>query len=508
MESNGYLRLLWASKYWLLLFGVIVAVAVYALSSSRSDEYESSALGQIVSTSQAAGDILSEEQLLSISNVYHELADTRTVLDRAHEDPAVAEQAGEFDDSVSVAPESRIGVLKFAALTGDPQLSADFANAYATAFANYLSALQVEQLKDSLKPIQNRVDEINVELGEVEPESAEASSLRLELEALQEKIAEQTANPGDSMRIIERAVADDAAVSPKPKRDAILAFIVAIVLGAVAIYLRDLFFDRYGSAQDASRDLGLQLLGEIPRARGEVPLEAFRRLRMATSFTLERSTEPGINGSELGSGTVLVTGPESGCGKSYVSANLARVLATEGRKVVLVDGDLRRPTQHENFGRNLSPGLSDLLLDTDADDAITVEVPLDLAPGPLDGELRLLPAGDHAEAAVESLSSPRMRSVVDHLRARADMIVIDSPPAPVVVDPVVLSRYADGVVFVVDSRRTRRREARRSIEALRSTGAPLLGIAFNRSTVKRSEYASYRPADPRRSPSRSREMQA
>lgn len=506
MELNGYLRLLWASKYWLLLFGVVVAILVYAISSSRSEEYESTALGQIVSTSQAAGDILSEEQLLSISNVYHELADTRTVLDRAHEDPTVGENAEEFDESVSVSPESRIGVLDFSARTGDPELSAEFANAYAAAFSSYLSSLQVQQLKDTLDPIQQRVDEINAELGEAGPETAEAASLQLELEALQNQIAEQTANPGDSMRIIERAVPEGTAVSPKPKRDALLAFIVALVLGAIAIYVRDLFFDRYGSAQDVSRDLGLQLLGEIPRGRGEVPLEAFRRLRAATIFTLERATEPGINGSELGSGVVLVTGPESGCGKSYVSSNLARVLATEGRKVALVDGDLRRPTQHENFGRSLSPGLSDLLLDTEANDPVTVEVPLDLTSGPLDGELRLLPAGDHAEAAVESLSSPRMRAVVDHLRASADMIVIDSPPAPVVVDPVILSRYADGVVFVVDSRRTRRNEARRAIEALRATGAPLLGFTFNRSTVKRSAYDAYRPTDPRRSPSGSREM--
>jgi Mrp family chromosome partitioning ATPase len=88
--------------------------------------------------------------------------------------------------------------------------------------------------------------------------------------------------------------------------------------------------------------------------------------------------------------------------------------------------------------------------------------------------------------------------VVDDLRTAEDAIVFDSPPTLVVVDPVVLARYADGVLFVVDSRRTRRRDARRSVEALRAMGAPLLGFAFNRSESRQTRYDSYRPRQLRR----------
>ena len=96
------------------------------------------------------------------------------------------------------------------------------------------------------------------------------------------------------------------------------------------------------------------------------------------------------------------------------------------------------------------------------------------------------PAGPHAEEAVESLSSGGWTTWSPPCGPRTRSSVFDSPPALAVVDPVVLSRYADGVVFVVDSRHTRRREARRAIEALRATGAPLLGFAFNRSSTKQS----------------------
>jgi capsular exopolysaccharide synthesis family protein len=508
VELNGYFRLIWASMRWLLLFAVVAAVLVYAISSSKEDEYESNALGQIVSTSQAAGEILSEEQLLSLSNVYGELANTRTVLDLAHEEPEVKGKDAEFNSSVDVSPESRVGVLSFSAVTADPALSAEFANAYARTFARYLNTLQVDQLKESLGPVQVRIEEIESELGELPAGDASTASLQIELQALQDQIATQTGSPGDTMRIVEQAAPSANPVSPSPKRDAILAFIVALVIGAAAVYLRDLFFDRYGSAQDASRDLGLQLLGEIPKgSRSEPPLEAFRSLRTAVVFTLERSGNYADNGSSQG-GTVLITGAESGCGKSYVTANISRTLATEGRRVTIVDGDLRRPTQHHIFNTRLSPGLSDLLVGRQEPEIRNLAVDIELPPSAA-GELALVPAGTHADDAVESLSSERMQAVVAELRAENDMVVFDSPPTLVVVDPVVLARYADGVVFVIDSKHTRRRDARRAIEALRATGAPLLGFAFNRSATKQSRYDAYRPTNPQqRRPARGKESRA
>jgi polysaccharide biosynthesis transport protein len=505
VELNGYLRLIWASKGWLALFAVVAAVIVYGLSSSQSDEYESSALGQIVSSSQTSGEILTEEQLLSLTNVYNELAKTRTVLDIAHEDAAIKGRAAEFDQSVEVAPESRIGALRLSAKTGSPELAAEFANAYAKAFVTYLGGLQVGRLKETLQPTQERINEVEAELAET-VSTAQAASLEIELQALQEQIASQTANPGDSMRIVEQAAPQGNPVSPKPKRDAILAFIAALVLGACAIYLRDLLFDRYGSAQDAARDLDLQLLGEIPKGRkGEPAVEAFRSLRTAMLFALERSGNFKTNGGGSGKGgTVLVTGAESGCGKSYISANVARTLATEGRHVTIVDGDLRRPTLHEIFRCPLSPGLSDLLVNEPPPDAseVTVEVRQPQSSAGATGTLELMPAGAHTEEAVESLSSGRMKEVVQYLRSNNDMVLFDSPPTLVVVDPIVLARYADGVVFVIDSRHTRRRDARRAIEALRATGAPLLGFAYNRSATKQTRYDAYRPTDPQRTAGR------
>jgi polysaccharide biosynthesis transport protein len=501
VELNPQLRLIWANKRWLALFAIVAAIVVYLISASRTDEYESSALGQIVSTSQASGQVLNEEELLSLSNVYDELAATSTVLEIAYKEPVVEGRETEFKEAVGVSPESRIGVLSFEAVTDEPELSAEWANAYAQAFATYLGGLQVDQLKQALAPLQDQVNSIESELEEIAVTDPDRGALEVELRALQEQIAAQTSNPGDSLRIVEQAAPNPNPVAPTPKRDAILAFIVALLLGACAVYLRDLFFDRYGSAQDAARDLGLQLLGEIPKGRKDTPVEAFRSLRTAMIFALERAAGHEANGSGTVHGrTVLVTGAESGCGKSYVSSNVARTLATEGRRVTAVDADLRRPTLHEIFKATLSPGLSDLLVNDPQPSFPEVTVNVRLPQGAAgDGALQLVPAGSHTEEAVESLSSRRMGEVVEFLQSDNDVVLFDSPPTLVVVDPIVLSRYADGVVFVIDSRHTRRREARRAIEALRATGAPLIGFAFNRSSAKQTRYEAYRPRNPRRS---------
>lgn len=499
MERTDFFRLIWASKIWLLVFAIAAAGVVYGISSSKSDVYESKALGQIVSSGQASGEILSEEQLLSLSNLYSELATTTTVLNLAHEDPSVEDRSAEFDSSVSVEPEAKVGVLGFVAETGDPKTSSEFSNAYADAFVRYLEELEGEQRAGVVTPLVEKVNEVTAELEAAPAESAEATGLRLELEALQDRVAGETANPGDTMRVIERAIPATSPVSPRPKRDALLAFIGALVLGALAIYLRDLLFDRYRSRDEVAKDLGIPLVGEIPSARRGPTMEPFRSLRAAVALQLERAEPRGINaaGSAVQNGrSVLITGAESGCGKSFVTANLSRAFASEGRKVTAIDADLRRPTLHDAFNVPLSPGLSDLLLESGAPNIVAISNLIKGTDGEVSGELRLVTAGDHTEEAVERLSSERMAAMVDLVIDDSDVVVFDSPPTGAVVDAVVLARYVTGVVFVVD-RRTKRREARRSIEALRSMGVPLLGFVFNRSNNQLSRYDAYRPRDPR-----------
>ena len=144
--------------------------------------------------------------------------------------------------------------------------------------------------------------------------------------------------------------------SPRPKRDAVLALIAALLLGSGAALLWSLLAGRYSSAEEASTDLGLPIIGELPRAApdDQAAVEAFRGLRTGIAYatfdapdSLDRLDPTNAllqNGGSGGSGALLVTSPNLGAGKSYVAANLARALAAEGRSVAAVEGDLRRPT--------------------------------------------------------------------------------------------------------------------------------------------------------------------
>jgi capsular exopolysaccharide synthesis family protein len=491
MERAQQLRILWAYKWWLLAFALAAGIAAYVVSGSRTNVYEGEALVQIVSSRQAAGEQLSEEELLSLSNVYTKLAETQSALDVAHESPAVRGRAGDFDSSVSVEPQERVGVLSFKAENDDARTAASWANAYANGFAEYTDRLQGETRGQALERIQERIDEIaaEIEARGVAPDDPSVAGLQAELAALQTRAADETAAPGDTVRVIERAVPSADPVSPKPLRDALLAFFGALILGAIAVYIRELVVDRYSSPEEASTELSLPILGEIPKASPDVPVvEAFRRLRTGVVVGLDR----GGDGRD-GARGVLVTGAEPGSGKSFVSAHLARALATEGWKVVAIDGDLRRPTLHDYFEVAREPGLGDYLVGDGMErraDQLSSHVSL---PGGADGhgELRAITAGPYIEDSVERLSSPRMAAIIERLQGTSDFIVFDSPPVLAVIDAVVLARYSDGVVLVIDSRKTKRRDARRAVQTIRALGTPILGLVFNHSQAPTTGYYSY-----------------
>ena len=284
-----------------------------------------------------------------------------------------------------------------------------------------------------------------------------------------------------------------------------LAFIGALLLGVSVIYLRDILFDRYRSRDEVARDLGIPLFGEIPKGRDAPTLESFRSLRAAVSMALEH-TGSGINGPSKapeGGRSVLITGAESGCGKSYVAA-ISPGLAAEGRRVVAIDADLRRPTLHDHLRRapltgsatccstrapRMSPASPELTATS------VTPRPANCAWSQPAPTLKRRSSGSPPSGwrpSVDLLPPKRRRLRQSRRRLRSST-------------PSSCSRYADGVLFVVDSRKTKRRDARRSIEALRAMGVPLLGFVYNRSETRKSRYDAYRPHEPRRTPPMPRE---
>jgi len=195
--------------------------------------------------------------------------------------------------------------------------------------------------------------------------------------------------------------------------------------------------------------------------------EAYRTLR--TNLEFSSLDHP------LKSMVVTSAGPEEG--KSTTLANLAVATAQAGRKVILVDCDLRRPRLHELFGVNNESGLTTMVVDETA----MKQPPLQETGVP---GLQLLPSGPHPPNPVELLASRRMAEVIDLLTGQADTVLFDAPPVITVTDAAVLASRVDGVLLVISAGATKRdyvRQAKALLEKVnaRVVGTVLTNVAFD-----------------------------
>ena len=205
----------------------------------------------------------------------------------------------------------------------------------------------------------------------------------------------------------------------------------------------------------------------VVRSPRSVAAEAYRTLRANLQFTsLDREVR-----------TILVTSAGEGDGKTTVVANLGVALAESGKRVLLVDADLRRPGVHRLFDLPLTPGLSNLLLEEEPDLAPVATA----VPG-----LFVLPAGDPPPNPGEFVASARLTRLLGRARANFDYVLIDTPPVSLVADAAVLAPATDGVLLVVSAGRTKRDLARRAKEQLDNVGAHLLGVVLNNAKLEKS----------------------
>ena len=170
--------------------------------------------------------------------------------------------------------------------------------------------------------------------------------------------------------------------------------------------------------------------------------------------------------------TLVVTSPGPEEGKSTVLANLAVVLAQGGKRVILVDCDLRRPTQHDLFDLDNATGLTTMMLDEGAQsDPPLRETAVN--------DLWVLPAGPPPPNPAELLGSRRMQETIAALLKQADVLLFDAPPVLAVTDALVLVVQTDGALLVVKAGGTRREHVQRAKERLERVNARIVGAVLS-----------------------------
>lgn len=257
-----------------------------------------------------------------------------------------------------------------------------------------------------------------------------------------------------------------AQTAPHPSRNATVAVILALLVGAGLIVLAERFDRRLRRPEDLEQLTGLPFLATIPHAAfpgtestPDVP-EAFQTLRNSlTYFNADGSLHSLVIASAL-----------KGEGKTTVAVNLAMAFASFGKRVILVDTDLRKPDLENRLGLGRSTGVSDILAGTSSVEDALIDIQ------PYGHALRVLPAGPVPPNPSALIGSLRMASLLDELGDDADLVILDTTPLLMVSDAFPLLDKVSGVLALARLDKTPRDAIRRMVHITTSAGAQVLGM--------------------------------
>lgn len=295
-------------------------------------------------------------------------------------------------------------------------------------------------------------------------------------------LSEQVTVP--SGMLVSTARAPKASASPDVKAGIVFFGLIGIVAAMLVAIISERVDTRLYHEAAVENISGVSMLSAVPQMRGRAHLqlgevengpllESFRILRNNITFL---RTDPNMK-------TLAITSPGRGEGKSTTTFNLAVAMSMEGKRVLLVDGDMRRPSLHRLCQVQCKPGLAEVILgEAKPEDAIVHAGTQNLD---------CLPAGRPCQNCPEMLNSSASRELFSKLAEQYDTVLIDSPPAVGLSDVQVISTIADGVLLVVSMHQSVRRQLDMTMRALTLSGAPIIGLVLNRIDSRSRSYGYY-----------------
>lgn len=502
-------QLAFIRAWWLLLVGgVVLASAVTFLVSSMQPKVYEAETTLIVGQSLSAVNPDYSQLLASqrLSTTYASVATTRPLIENVIRELGLADTPAELSARVRADAPADNTLLTIAAQDSDPARAAAIANALADQLIAASPALQGRQadlqrsIDEGLSGTQSQIDETQAQIDRLvalpspsATESGQLETLRARLVTLRSTYASllQFSSTGSAnlLSVVQPAVAPDAPVSPRPMLMVLVAALVAAFAALGIAILAERLDDSVKSPEDVQGVTGLATLGAIPRMRQErgrgefysLAALLYPRSSAAEGYrTLRANIE--FAAIDVPIRTLLVTSASPSEGKTVTAANLALVLAQAGRRVLLIDADLRKPGLHTIFRLSNDRGLTTLARSDDVSPTMAIHTTEE-------ERLDVLSSGPVPANPAELLGSQRMRTILARLESTHDILVIDSPPLSVVADSAILGSFLDATLLVVDAERSHRGRVRDACEALAKADARVLGAVLNR--LQRRAFAPY-----------------
>jgi non-specific protein-tyrosine kinase len=482
-------------RRWIVLIPVIVApVLAVALTKLQTTTYSAS-----------AEVLLGRQGLSGLSNVTDPLSvDPQGVIEtqiNVAQTPQVAAAVlkaahlkdrtpGEFLAASSAAPLGNADVMVFTVKDPSAQLAPRLATLYAQQYISYANAL-------ATRAIRTARNQVETKMGQLESQGDTTSPAYTNLSSTDQQLVTMETLQTDNASLL-RPAEGAASLKSSPVRNGLLGLLVGLVVGVGLAFLVDHLDTRVRDAGEVSHRLGMPLLARLPE-----PSKNLRRnnslvmMEEPTSYEAEPYrvllTNLEFVSHEMKPQTIMVTSAREGEGKSTTAANLAVTLARTGKRVALVDLDLRRPFLHEFFHIPPEPGLTTMAVGrASLQDAL---VPVALTPTPeaerhagtgapaAGAKLDLLCSGAIPPNPGEFIRSQGVGRLIDHLRETYDTVIIDAAPLLGLGDSLVLIPRVDAVLLIARLELLRRPlldELRRVLENTKATPLGVIVTAADR----------------------------
>ncbi len=506
--EKSYPAILWHRKW--LVIGTTVATLIVVLVGMLlvTPLYQASAKLRVFTAARGSVDwvdydIAYTERLM---NTYSQLATSQPVRQELAEQLNLTQIP---DISAQVIPDTEL--MQISVEGTDPVL--------VTAVANGLAQILVARSEDSARGGRTAQEVLNEQLtladeelsraqaayaealAQAPEDSARIAALSRSVDLRQEvysallqqyertRVAEELRS--NSLSIVEPASVPQDPSKPDWTVNLMLGGLVGLVAGASLAFIFERLDRRVQSTEEIEEITDLPTLGRIPYVRTgpahvfqgtAIPAqEAYHRLQAK----LEAQAQSGVLRS------ILVTSAEPGEGKSAIIANLAQALAHAGRRVVVLDANLRRPVMHQMLDVSNKVGLSNVLTQ---EWTVKEAVQTTRVPG-----VWVLTSGTYHPNPALLLNSPGMDAVLEELSKPFDVILVDTPPVLAVADATILASAVDGVLLAVGRTQTKRESVEAAIEQLSGVQAKMLGIVVNWAEHTRdlSHYKYYQRAEDR-----------